>query len=331
VLDIFRSDAFSLVELTAAINRLPVVPGFLGEYNLFTERPVTMPFAAIEEQGGKLMLVPSQTRGVHNRVISRNQRNLRSFVVPHFPLDAAVMADDVQGVRAFGTEDQEEMVSDILNEKMATMRQSLELTHEYLRTQAVQGIVKDADGSTTLVNYFTEFGISETVISFDFSAGEDLLAKSEEVVETMEEKLGGVPYSAILALCGKNFYRNLKTHESVRDARAELDPSINVNLERGGFEFGDISWRPYRGKVGSVDFFDPDGVRFVPLGVPELFLDIIAPAPFMDTAGRPGQLIYAKQAPIGDWDEGIQLHSQMNVLPLCTRPSVLLKGTDDTP
>jgi len=55
-----------------------------------------------------------------------------------------------------------------------------------------------------------------------------------------------------------------------------------------------------------------------PKNVPSMWLEVIAPANFMETVGTSGQLIYAKQNIMKN-DVGVELHTQSNYLPLCTR------------
>ena len=49
-----------------------------------------------------------------------------------------------------------------------------------------------------------------------------------------------------------------------------------------------------------------------------------APADFNETVNTPGQPVYAKQEP-RKFDRGTDLHTQSNPLPMCLRPSVLVK------
>ena len=52
---------------------------------------------------------------------------------------------------------------DRLMRKAAVARRDLDLTIEHQRIGAVKGIVMDADGTTPLLNLFTEFGVTQEV------------------------------------------------------------------------------------------------------------------------------------------------------------------------
>ena len=53
-LDIFSSSAFSMVALTDAINKMPFVPGRIGQLGLFREQGVSTTSVMIEEREGSL-------------------------------------------------------------------------------------------------------------------------------------------------------------------------------------------------------------------------------------------------------------------------------------
>ena len=61
MLDIFKTDAFSLISLTDAMNTLPYMPKRLDA--LFTDKPVATLSIGIEEKDGKLSLLSTKARG----------------------------------------------------------------------------------------------------------------------------------------------------------------------------------------------------------------------------------------------------------------------------
>src|SRR5918996_6230111 len=103
-LDIFSSSAFSMVALTDAINKMPYVPGRMGQLGLFREQGVSTTSVMIEEREGSLNLVETTARGAPAVQNTTNKRKARSLVVPHIALEDTILADEVQNVRAFGSE-----------------------------------------------------------------------------------------------------------------------------------------------------------------------------------------------------------------------------------
>jgi len=336
MLDIFTGDAFSVISLTEAINRLPTIPRRLDEMGLFASKGITTTTVTIERLDGKIELLQTAARGAMPFTNSQEKPELKSFPVPHIPKNDAVMADEVQGVRAFGTEDELETVADKINEKMQALKDAHSLTWEYMRSQVIQGKLMDGDMTTLLIDFFKEFGITEKVVNFDFNVSSDptaitpnALLACMDVIRMMEDALGAATYDHIHAFCGEDFFDALISDGSVRDAfRRYKENAFARELEpkRKGFEFGDIIWEEYRARIGA-DLFIPKNVcRFVPIGVRDLFKRYNAPAPFNETVNTVGKEIYAKQE-VMRFDVGTELHTNSNPLFLPTRPEVLVKGT----
>ena len=169
-LDVFRADAFSITQLTAALNKMPYVPKRLGQLGLFKKQGINTTTVMIEEQNGKLMLIPSAARGSSPNVMGGKPRAARVFNILHLPLAANVMADDVQNIRSFGSESELQSVAEVVNDKLQDMRADFEATHEYHRVGAIQGKLLDADlAGTTLFDWFAEFGQTEITVNIDFT------------------------------------------------------------------------------------------------------------------------------------------------------------------
>ena len=63
-----------------------------------------------------------------------------------------------------------------------------------------------------------------------------------------------------------------------------------------------------------------------PLGTVGTFAAYFSPANFNETVLNLGQPLYAKQKP-RKFDRGTDLHTRSNPLPMCLRPSLLVKVT----
>lgn len=336
MLDIFNSNAFGVVPLTDAINKLKFVPGRLGALGLFSASGVMTTSIAIEEKNGQLTLVPPSTRGgPGTAAIAREKRSLLNVTVPHFEINDAVYAEQVQGVRAFGDETALETVQGLIAERNALHSQSFAATEEYARIGAVKGIVTYADGST--LNLFNLFGVSqETEIDFDLDnatpASGALRKKCAGVTRQMAGILEGTPFGGIYAICGDAFFDDLIAHPEVREtylAQVEASQLRNAYIEAGqtygSFNFGGITWENYRGGVGATTFVDTNKCHLFPIGVPGLFRTYYAPADYMETVNTMGQRLYAKMYEMAN-GKGMHLDVQMNELNLCTRPRVLIQG-----
>lgn len=337
MLDIFNSNAFSTLSLTDAINQAKFVPGRISSMGLFSETGVSTTSIAIEEKNGILSLVSPTGRGGPGMMVDRGRRTMRSITIPHFQIDDAVMAEAVQGVRAFGSETAVETIAQKVFEQASVHAQSLAATQEYSRIGAVKGLVTYADGtSLDLFGFFEVTAVDERDWDLDAGspAGGVLRKTCADVYRQMASILEGIPFSGIHAICGDAFFDALIQHTEVR--ATYLASQEASELRRGyigagqqgvygAFEFGGITWENYRGSVGDTAFIDTNKVHMFPVGVPGLFRTYYAPADYMETVNTMGRRLYEKMFPMPN-DKGMNMEVQMNALELCTRPRVLLKG-----
>lgn len=332
-LDVFASDAFSVLSLTDAINKVPFIPGQVMGLGLFQESGVATTSVLIEEKDGVLYLVPNTPRGAPGKQNQTSKRTARSLVIPHLPVSDRILADEVQNVRAFGSESALEGVQAVVDGRTMTMSQSLDATTEHLALGAIKGQILDSDGSTVIYDLFTEFGVSQaTEVDFDLDnaspASGVLRKKCAGVLRTISTNLGAATVRTAHAFCGSAFFDDLVAHPEVRATYLQQQEAGQL---RGGyyserFEFGGIVWEEYRGSVGGVDFIDADKCHIFPVGVPGLFKLYYGPADYMETVNTIGIPKYMKQAADEKFNKFVELEAQSNPLPLCTRPKALIKG-----
>lgn len=339
MLDIFNNDAFSVVSMTAKVNKMPFVPGQVGASGIFDEQGVTTRLIAVEEMNGTLTLVAPTPRGGPGETTDNEKRKIRAFEIPHYQRDDAVMADEVQGVRGFGSDinnpDQAlQTVEAVVDQKSGKHVRALDATLEHQRVGAIKGIVTDKNGNT-MFDLFNLYGLSApTPIEFKLDTDTTKVRSiCFDVIEAIEEKLDGNQYTGVHAFVGKGFWKKLIEHKTVRETylntvqAAELRGNLHVNR----FDFGGIVWERYRtGKQASDGnsagaFIGDDEARFVVQGVPELFITRFAPADYVETVNTIGLPRYSKQYPMRN-DKGRNLEIQMNAISLCTRPEVLLSA-----
>lgn len=342
VFDIFNDDAFSIIRLTEAMREVKYVPSRIGQLGIFGSESIdTLTFGIEKEADGELILVPTSPRGGPGQTIGGTSRNLRSLGVPHFQRDDAILADEIQGVRAFGTEQQVEVLATKIARKAARHAQHFALTDEYHRLNIIKtGNLLDANGSV-IYNYATEMGEAKPAeIDFDLDNASPVAGILRErcagIFEAMADTLDGLPFTGIRALCSGSFFKDLIKHKEVRDtymgyadAATLRQGFISNGAESGSsgvfstFVFGDITWEWYRG--GANVGIAADKCHFIPEGVPGLFKTVYAPADYLETVNTPGQAMYAKQ-----WEmpngKGVNLEFQTNRLHWCSRPRVLMQG-----
>lgn len=340
MLDIFNNDAFSVTSLTDALRDVKPRPSRLGDLGLFSASSVSTLTVAIERIGDVLQLVAPTPRGAPGETRDMPKRTIEDIRIPHFQRDWAVYADEVQGVRAFGSETELETVQGVVAEKVASQMMDLDLTDEYSRIGAVKGIVAYKGGQT--LDLFAKFGVAQpaqTDFDLDNATPADgiLRKRCTAKIREMRKALGGLNFQYVHAFVGDNFFDDLLQHKEVRDtykgwSEAQILRDSYVGPNRSSnpiFTFGDIVFENY-GAIedtgdGALMGFAADEAQFIPIGLPGLFRTYYAPADYVETVNTRGRQTYAKQWPMPN-GKGINGEVQRNVLHLCTRPGTLLRA-----
>jgi hypothetical protein len=331
-MDVFNNDAFSLRSLTAAILNAPFKPGRLGQLGLFFESGITTTTVQIEEKNGQLSLIETSPRGGPASTIGRERRTMRALNVPHLARESTIIADQVQGVRAFGTESELESVQQVVNDRLVMLRAMHEVTLEYLRIGALKGQILDADGMTVIYDLFTEFGVLQQTQEFDFSDSTlNVRGLCTAVLRQIEDVLGAATYRNARAFCSGSWFDALIGHDKVQESFKYQQGEVLRNDLRRGFTFGGITFEEYRGHVGAVEFI-PDGEAYcfpedAVTGTGSLFQTYFAPADFEETVNTRGLPVYVKQARDPEFQRWVKLHSQSNPLPICLMPAAVIKLT----
>lgn len=340
MLDIFNQDAFSVVSLTDALRDVKPRPSRLGEMGLFQTSGVATTTIAIERIGDMLQLVAPTPRGAPGETRDMPKRTLQDFQIPHFQRDWSVMADEVQGVRAFGSETQLQTVQHVVMEKMQANLDDMDMTDEYSRLGAVQGIITYVGGQT--LNLFSAFGVAQAAeVNFDLTAASPvdgaLRQKCVQIIRATRKAVGGLNFGYVHAFVGDDFFDDLLIHKEVREtykgwSESRILRDSYVGKNRGTnpiFEFGGIVWENY-GAIesegdGALVGINTNLAKFFPVGLPGLFRSYYAPADYMETVNTIGLRSYAKQWPMQN-GKGVYGETQRNALHLCTRPGALMRG-----
>lgn len=336
VLDVFNGDPFSVMALTDAINHEPHVPGIAGRVIDWQESGVPTTSIMLEEKTGVLRLVDPTPRGAPGTPSAKPKRTARAVAIPHYEVPGAVMADEVQGVRAWGSGSMVETVqSKVQSVLREAVQMSLDPTLEHQRVGAVKGLITDGSGDTVL-DLFDAFGVSQETernleANVDNSATGALVKEINAIQRLIAKHLGGAAYSRIVALCGDALYDDLITNKEVVQTYLNWQAAegyrvgANAGMPFEAFPFRGITWINYRGEVGGTAFVHTDKAHIFPVGVPGLWRTYYAPADYVETVNTPGLPRYARQYAMAN-GKGVHLDVQMNALNLCTRPKVLIQA-----
>ena len=276
---------------------------------------------------GVLTLVPTTPWGGVAPKNKVGKRNVRSFSIPHTPLEDTVLAADVIGIRAFGTDNVLETVASKVNEKLQSMKNKIDQTMEWRKVGALKGLVLDADGATVIEDYFAAFNVTKKTVNFALGTpGTDVRAKCMEVVRHIEDNLMGETMQRAHSFVSQEFFDAFVSHAKVKEAYAnyaEAAQRIGGDM-RKGFSFGGLTLEEYRGVVDGKRFIDAGEGHAFPVGTSETFSNFGAPADFVETVNTLALPFYARQQN-KDFNRGIDLHVQANQLPLVNRPGTVVE------
>ena len=332
-MDIFNSSAFSMTSLTGAVEKIGYKPQLLGSLGIFEPMPVRTRTVFVDRREGKLVLIPASPIGAPPKELVVDPRNAVPLKTVRLAEGFTLYAEEIQGIRAFGSETEFAQVQAEYLRRMASVRDDMDLTHEFHRLGALQGLLLDADGTTVIYNYFTEFGVTEAP-AVDFALDvdtTDVRQKSADVIRSMARSAGGAftPSTSVHALAGDAFYDSLISHPKVERTYLNWQAAADLRQDKTwqAFVFGGITWHNYRGTDdNSTVAIDPDEAKFFPVGARDVFKKAQAPAEFGPYVNTLGLDTYAINIPDRDrqaWTRG-ELYSYP--LYFCQRPDVLRKA-----
>ena len=343
-MSIFDSDAFSAVSLTKAVDYMSFVPSMLGSMpDLFESTPVRTEAVWIERRGYGPALIQTTPRGAPPAQVGGDNRDARAYKTVRLGKASRVTVNELQNIRRFGSEiDLKDMMPEVARRQFK-LNADFDLTEENLRLGCVQGVVYDADATTVLVNWQTEFANAPSgartltqpaTVLFNFSAGTigSVRLNCNTISRTVMRNLGGLgkPTTRVVALCGDSFYDQLTTHPEVRatflnwTAAADLRSSVGEVWQP--FTYAGIEFINYRSTDdGSTVGITSANCAIFPRGA-GIFQWATAPAEKFEFLNTPGQARYSwvVRDPLRDAWADIEMYSYP--LPVCVLPQALMTG-----
>jgi len=232
-MDVFNQDAFSAVNLTAAIDHEGFVPHLLGDEevipNLFVPPPLGQPRSQaifVEERTNEPALIQTSPRGSEpdDGRSDEKTRTVRAFVTPRLARKRRINARELAGIRQFGSITEIQTLQSMVARLQYLMQIDFALTFEHQRLGAVQGQVLDANGAV-LFNWATSFG-QEIPAPVQWAlpalnAQNDgtvagLISVANRYIIRSLMGAGGLGVT-LHAICGDTFYDNLRGCAEVRE------------------------------------------------------------------------------------------------------------------
>lgn len=328
-----KDNFFDCVEMTDAVNKLPLMP--MRFSSMFESAGVRTTTVGLELLHNRITLISDQQRGSEPEFLAGRgrKREIKTLTTTHLAQADVLAPEDIQDVRAFGST---ELVSaaTVVNDKMSILKRNLDMTREFHRLGAVKGIVLDADGTTVLHNLFDTFGVKQKKFEVAFPStapvSENPILKAViGAKRAAEQAMGGNAYYRFEAIIGSDFYDMLTGHELVRkyfeDWLARKADFGDNDYRSRGFTYGGVTFYEASEVVGGQKLVENKKGHLYPVG-PGIWKQYHAPADWMETANTVGLPYYARM------DErlrgrGFDIEVQSNPLTLCIYPEALVELT----
>jgi hypothetical protein len=324
--------AFELVDFTEELLLVPNTWGLINELAVFRNEPVSQHSITVESASGTLGVITDQVRGARNLANKDDTRNLRSFAIPHFPLDDSVKPGDVQGKRAYGSTDAAETEAAVIARKLTRIRMNHSVTLEAARAFAITTGAVYAPNGTITANYYTDFGVTRKEIDFLFgTATTEINAKGEEGVAHIQDNIvSGEVVTEVIALCSPGFFAKLISHATIKDAyryysstQEPLRNRLGTGLYRR-FTQGGITYIEYRGSYNGAVLIPAGDAYLLPTGTSDMFISYFSPANKFSHVNTLGEEAYAFTYRSPE-DSEISIQTEHNALHLVRRPQAVVR------
>lgn len=320
-------------DFTEELLTIPNQWGILNQSGLFQEEGVetySVQFEATTRDGA---LIVDKVRGERATANKEQTGKVFSWSVPHFPYDDGISPNDIRGKRAYGSADQEETLAAVRARRLERIAQNHAWSLEYARWQLLTAGTVYAPNGTVVMNYFTEFGVTQKTVDYDMDTGTtDIVSKGEEVIAQIQDNTGGENVTGVIGYCSSGFFSKLISHASTK-AAYQYYTSTQEPLRRrvGGdntlyrtFEHGGILYVEVRGNYAGNVFIPANDAVFVPTGTSS-FKTYFAPVNKFAFLGTTGERSYVFEYPSQQGDK-IILESEANFLNSIVRPALVVRG-----
>ena len=338
-LDFLTAPEFSDDRLTEVINIPDYKTGRPAQLGIFRDVPIATTYVRLGVSEDEVAIIPSRERGGEHNANMRGDKAQVMVSVPHFPLDDAIHPSDIQNIIGWGESAAYRMVGDVYNEKLLQMRAKHDATHHHLDWGALRGKIVDAEGYE-IADLYSLFGITQTTTNIALgTAGTDVMAGLRAVRTGIQREMKGATYSGLRIFAGADWFNAYIGHASIKEALKYYAAPGQLNPARDDvltvFSFGGVTvelvdeefaHRKADGTFEMLPAVEADEAIAVPLGTP-YFRRYIAPPDSINLANvAPSTKIFVatNELPYG---KGREIHSESNILPICTRPQIITKLT----
>lgn len=348
-LDIFKNDAFSVMSLQRVVKNVPYIPTMLGSMGIFGPKPIQTREVILYEEDGAVRIIPMTERGAPDVQQKRNGGRMRALTTGRISKKDTLRAGELQGMTDMALPELIRLrnAATIVNDRTEQLKTDMEFTKELHRFGGIQGklVTTNEDGSSHVVNFFTEYGIAEpaaVTVNIATITEADLMQDLQETFlqpmllslknrATMQTRIG--------ALCGDDFWSKLMRHPAVREFYKLQQTGLGLQLGAGGTVtspnlwghvfFAGIDWWHFRGStLDEIAIPDKEAI-FFPIGATDVFNVYWAPGETLHDAQGPGQpeYLYVQPDVRTEMPEYVDIVLRSYPLYACTYPQCLMRAT----
>lgn len=330
-------NGFEVQDWTQEVNVVPNQWGTIGQLGLFAEESVAEHVVVFEEIIKDGALIVDRVRGERGNQGKDATRKLHTFAVPHFPYDDYISPQDLQGKRAYASNNVETLEL-VRARKLERIRQNHAWTLERARAQAIVSGTVYAPNGTVSQDWNVEFGVTRTTVDFLLGTSTtEIIAKIEAGIAQIQDNAFGATVTGTVVLTSPEFFGKLIAHAAVKTAyqyyvstQEPLRQRLGGNAMHREFTFGGTRFVEMRDAFGGTvgagtgTRLIPSGDAYmVPLGT-DAFKTYFSPANRFGLVNTLGEQVYVFESadPKGT---KIEIESESNFVNALLRPQLVVR------
>lgn len=209
--------AYTVPQLSGTINKVPRLKKTLTKHleSITISDGLMTSVTAFDRRNGKLGIISSKPHGAPATQIEVGGFKPIPIIVPHYPAEIQIKAEEVEGLRKEGTVDEFLMPEDLLMEKMAAGSQVLDAVEEHQFEGAIRSQLIDADGTEAFD--LSAFG-GPTLDNLELSnPNTDVPRFFREFKRKLRKHLTGYNVAGYKIFAPGELYEDIVSHPSVKE------------------------------------------------------------------------------------------------------------------
>jgi hypothetical protein len=326
--DIGEGSGWSLNELTDAVSRKPVASRQVSELLDWEEKGIRTKTASIDVKDGQIDVIDDAPYNGVGQELTIEDADTVTISVPSHTATSHVMAEEVGGRRAFGTEAEVETVEMRRQEHVEFHAESHSLTRETDRIGALQALILRRDGSVKR-NLGQAMGKTPTELpSFPWDdVDADVTEYFNELADMLGEQCGSLVINGFLALTTSKLFGKVRANKKRKEELRYVDPKGLRETQTNGLVINNkVTMVQYSNnfiipRSGGRRAFPDDKILMLPIAR-GLYKSYFAPAQTLSLVNSVGLPVYM-WSKVDEDDFGLHLKSQSNHLPIVTQPECI--------